>query len=165
MPLTHNPQVNIEHIKLGAQVVGTVVTWLLVFGGWYVSNNQNAKRDARKELRERIDSLIQEIWAIEDLSIEYLSEAVNDKDAPSYWSIISKLARLTSALSSLTTTHNIDVQAKVVAFRQAITKTAISGPKRKTLQPNDPLLGKISAAANQLADSLDRTFFNRYPAK
>lgn len=159
-----DPKPGLEATKLIVQVVLAVVTWALVFGGWWVNNWQNAKRDARKELRERIDNLIDEAWSIEDLCIVYLTSTTDAKDVPSYWSIISKLARLTSAVSSLKHTHRIDAQAACVNFRQAITRKAIQGPTRLTLPSSDPMLGKISAAANLLADALDRLFFERYPS-
>ncbi|SFB12026.1 hypothetical protein SAMN04515620_11927 [Collimonas sp. OK607] len=148
--------------KLIVQVAGTIITWTLVFGGWFVNNRQNAKRDERKELRERIDNLIQEAWAIEELCIAYLAEATEEKNVPSYWLVVSKLARLTSAVSGLKQTHGIDAQMSCIALRQAITTKAIQGPQRKTIKPSDPLLGRISASTNALADALDKAFFARY---
>jgi hypothetical protein len=165
MPQFLNESSVSDGTKLVVQGIGAVITWALVFGGWAVSNCQNARRDARKELRERIDSLIQEAREIEDLSITYLTALTESKDIPSYWSIISRLARLTSSVSSLKVTHKIDAQNACITLRQAITRKAIQGTNRITVPPSDPVLGKISASTNALADALDKAFFARYKTK
>lgn len=62
--------------KLG--LITNVVSWVLIFGGWYIVNRQNNKRETRKELRAAFDEIHNNVRQLSELGINYHIEGHND---------------------------------------------------------------------------------------
>jgi hypothetical protein len=158
-----DPSNNIEWWKLGIQAGAYAITWLIVFTGWKVSSAQNDRRDARKELREYVDSTVELIREAESSGVKFLSQAAADLGL--YWATYFAVQRID--VSNLPLPNQQEVTRQLVLFRRLMTNKVTIGPD--TPLPSAPECGKlmleVSRGANKFIAVLEDGYRTRYPLR
>jgi hypothetical protein len=156
--MTNNPCPNdwIEVLK----AVGPVGSWILVIVGWAIVKSDNNARQQRKEIRERLDSLIYLITDIEKDSFEYyLLDAQEAKSAGLAVSLKAKLRKLATDIHILCDINpSYHCSSKLIDFRQSISANDFETLSRLKLSRHHRRFSEISSAAVDLISSLEQVF-------
>lgn len=97
-----------------------LVSWLLIIGGWFFVHKATLSRERRKEKRETIDRVLEEIRSIESIAIDFHSSKVFDKKINS--NITLRIDRLSKKLQAPPTFNELMIPTQLmIEFRQAIT--------------------------------------------
>ncbi len=154
---------NIEWWKLGVQAGAYAITWIIVFVGWKVSRAQNDWRDARKELREYVDSVIGLIREAESNGVKFLSQTKADLGL--YWATYFAVQRID--VGNLPLTNQQEVTRQLVLFRRLMTNKVTIGPDTP-LPPLDEcrkLMLEVSRGANKFIATLEDGYRTKYPLR
>lgn len=161
---TNDASNGLEVAKLVIQVLGYVVTWVIVFAGWRVNNSQNKYRDQRKELRDQIGAIVEAIREVESNAVSYLTDAGESNDA-SYWTVYFGVHQVNSSIVLCKLLDTPEIGKVLRNYRQAITDKAMPGPTATTptgVQLNAALRA-IAAAGNSLVRALETRYRDLYP--
>ncbi len=137
-----------------------VITWLIVFAGWYIINEQNKRRETRKEVRQSIDTIAVDLDAITDLAYEYHSTRDHDSDVSQR--IKYELLRLEKSLNRLKYPISVNVDAEVIGLRRAITFKNFDTAEHVALSSNDELFNSISESVCELREKLESSYSITY---
>jgi len=148
-----------------------LTSWALIIGGWYIVHRAALSRERRKEKREEIDKIIEEIRAIESIAIDFHNSKVFDKKVNS--NITLRIDRLSKKLQT-PSTFNIPTQL-MIELRKSITlrhfdKSDFSSPAQRIMKGNpypattvDALIRDINFATDELIDSIEYSKNTMFP--
>lgn len=89
---------NLEKPDVLTTMLPSAISALLVVLGWYVVNKAQGNRERRKQIREHINALCNDLGELEDLTFNYHS---SDRDESKESLIIAKLGRFEKECSTL----------------------------------------------------------------
>lgn len=150
-----------------AQFVFTVfqslITWGLVIFGWLLVRYDNNKREDKKDLRARVDSLIADIKASEVNAFNYFRVDESHDTAPILAREIKALRlKMSESLTSLESMSDFfkgsELIVPLMRFGQAITKGDFENNERRAIGTNDPKFIDISFHASILVNKLEEKF-------
>ncbi|WP_139232696.1 hypothetical protein [Duganella sp. CF458] len=152
-----------EFAKIGIQLVGYGVTWGIVFRGWKVSNEQNAKRDDRKELRDLVNDIADSIRNVEADVVSYLTST--EGKSASYWTVHFGVRQVNASIVGSKIFNTKPINDLLIAYRQAVTDKALQGPDSPALtghQLSSALRG-VSSAGTSLIRGIETRYREIYP--
>ncbi|WP_396956623.1 hypothetical protein [Nitrosomonas sp.] len=148
--------------------------WLLVIGGWYVIHRTTLIRERRKEKREEIDRVLEEIRAIESIAIDFHNSEVFDKKANS--NITLRIDRLSRKLQAPPTFNELKITTQLmIEFRKTITlehfdKSNFPSIVQRIMKGNpypatsiEILIRDINSATDDLVDCIEAEKNNKFP--
>jgi len=163
-----------EFIKTYAPAVG----WLIVVIGWSRSHRENNEREDRHELRKTIDSITEDITALENKAYEYYATEINlagpepiTDEAAKLQNEVIKLqvdilryqGVIISRIQRLRQWNEVfRDQSRLFEFRTALTGGDFETAERRKRRADDPKLQEISWAAKELIDSLEAGYAQIY---
>jgi hypothetical protein len=139
---------------------GDVVTWLLVIVGWLVVNWQSNLRETRKEIRERIDCLRDDILKLEDLSTRHHTV---DND-PVRRAEIKRLIAAVAASAKMIGDAGLSIEKRsqlIRDLRQAITLRNFD-EEYAPVPVTDPIVIDIGASVAALLRATETAYSQRY---
>lgn len=136
-----------------------VVSWVLVFFGWRRVTKENDRRQKRKEIRERLDSVLDLLDQLEDLTRDYYTSV----PGPSADELSGKIKALLSKIGfSIALLAKMDVQyacgMEWTKVRVAITGGDFDSQKRQPMPSNDDFFLVVSDAVIAVIRKLDSAF-------
>ena len=142
------------------QAVNPVVTWCLVVAGWAVVRHDNNKRENRKELRGKLDVLINDVRLLEEKAHDYYMKDSTHEDIPlltldikrRQQSIEKRLAMLKKTNEGFQGTDESTALAKTVTGGNFEERT------RKKIAADNRKLLEISGAALEFIEYLESEF-------
>ncbi len=143
-----------------AAVIGQVITWALVLGGWAYVDRANNQRETRKELRSIIDDLQQFLNELETNAVTYHTSVNSNADLAA--TIRRSLYRVLTSKVNLLKERGIDVYAlayPVQSLRSAITLNNFDTKSFVPLSLSDNIVRDIGVAKDDLSDSLELEYF------
>jgi len=152
--------------KVIIQILGYVITWTFVWRGWKESRRQNEDRDERKELRDQINGIASALRNVEADIVSYLTSSDGTTPA-SYWTVFFGVKQINASVVACTPFKTSEIQRALVAYRQAVTDKAASGPTA-ALPVGDKLnaaLRGVSSAGVSLVMALENRYREVYPFK
>ena len=149
--------------SIGLYIVGGAVT---LAGGFFVRNFLANKTRRIKDLRKKVDGLVGEIDAVEDLAMTYFLRSGNDEASQGEGlKIKSKLKRIAAGVNQIykdptvSTGHrNVGLLTRLKNFRQAVTLEDFDSVERSALKASDTRFSQISDAAAALKDALEEIY-------
>lgn len=147
-----------EWWKVLVQAVGYVGGWIAVVIGWRVTWGHHVRREARKELRDLIDRLVDLTHEIERVSIDLLASDPEKADGTRSLHIRNDISRLSRALSRLKTDREFDCTMEVIALRQSVTGGDFDSKSRRALDCDADALKHISVASLNLVDKMESEY-------
>ena len=150
-------------------LIGPSIAGLLAVIGWFVTNNQNNRREDRKELKFAIDAIIIEIKNLQEKILTYY---VSDWDEKSIFlerqikRDCELLDNHVHRLAKMRTKNFKEVQ-KLVKYSKILTERPFEQKERAAIKPLESiLLSEISLAANELINELEEKYNSEvYPTK
>jgi hypothetical protein len=144
--------------KVVLQGVGYIGGWVAIVIGWKVSWGHHLKREERKDFRDAIDRLVDQVEETERQSIDFLTAESDSKDEKIALQIRNNISRLSRSLSRLKTHRRLDCTSQVILFRQAITGGDLDSRGRKPLMGDSEQLKGIGAASHNLIDQMEMEY-------
>jgi hypothetical protein len=148
-----------------APILPSLVSAVMVVVGWYVVNKAQANRERRKQIREYVRDLRDDLANLETLVIEYHTTERNDAKGHE---IISKLGRFEKACSSLPRFLNSQKFFKAVAsdklnidgkclqeLRKAMTLNHFADEHAGALGVQDVLIQQIELTTGNMQEALE----------
>lgn len=148
-----------------------VVGWLIVVVGWLRSRKESNEREDRHELRKTIDSITENITALEDKAYEFYATEISpagaeasDEETIKHQNGVIKLqvdilrqqGVIVSRIQRLRQWNEIfRDQDRLTDFRTALTGGDFETVERRKRRADDPVVQEISWAAKALIDSLE----------
>lgn len=134
---------------------------LLTIAGWWLVNQQNNKREARKECRALIDAAKREIVRIADDATRYFMDTTSQLDRQITWSLDALEIEI-ERLPPESTAVPITAFSK---FADACTSGQFQEKNRRQLDHTSDQIKAIHLARNHLISSLERHFDLLYHKK
>ena len=158
--------------------VAPAVSWVIVVVGWLRSRKESNEREDRHELRKTIDSITEDVTAVENKAYEFyaletrpIGPEMADEEAVKLQDEVIKL-RVTiirqqdviiSRIQRLRQWHEVfRDQPRLFDFRTALTGGDFEAVERQKRRADDPVLQEISWAAKALIDSLEAGYAQIY---
>jgi hypothetical protein len=141
------------------QVLGQIVTWVIVIAGWLVVNRQNNDREMRREIRSRLDTLEKDIRELELVCVQFHTSEYDDKNA---WQIVTTLERLWDHSSRLKLASDHALEVRIFNVRRAMTLRNFDKSDHAILSMNAEQIGEIAASVNRLINALEKGYADRY---
>lgn len=151
-----------------------LVSWLLIIGGWYAVHKAALSRERRKEKREEIDKIIEEIRVIESMAIDFHNSKIFDKKINS--NITLRIDRLSKKLQTPSIFNKIKIQTQLmIEFRKSITlhhfdKSDFPSLTQRIIKNNlypatsiDTLIRDINSATDDLRDAVESAKYKIFP--
>lgn len=142
-----------------------LVSWALIIGGWFFVHKAALSRERRKEKREVIDRVLEEIRAIESIAIDFHSSKIFNKKVNSNITLrIDRLSRKLQAPPFAALGISTDL---MIQIRQAITlrhfdksdfPTAVQRIMKRSPYPAtsiEILIKDINSATDDLIDCIE----------
>jgi len=161
MPPASDP--TIEWIKIGVQILGYVVGWVLVLKGWSIAQKAQRASENRKEVRAVVEGLATLVLEVQTAAVAYFTEQGEIPLKASEWWILSSIDRISRSFASLKDQIGFDVSKEITFFKRSITLTDFGEAGRKTRTVSDPLIQKIGGAGSTLLSAIDRELTRIYP--
>jgi hypothetical protein len=139
-----------------------IVTWVLVFAGWWIINHQTNLREKRKEIRSIIDNLQTLLEQIETQAIEYHTS--NTPTDLAFHLKRSLSQRLQQHLSILKL-RGLDVStcySFLKQLRRAVTLSNFDSSTFERQSISSPLIKDIWLSKDRLSHELERCFAKHY---
>ncbi|WP_143330316.1 hypothetical protein [Chromobacterium haemolyticum] len=135
------------------------VSWVLVLWGWHRVTKENNKRELRKEVKDRIDTVAKLLDSVEDDAIEYYRMDNSDESIRLARKIKVNVASVGHHLNILT---NIDDKYRcsheLIALRKAVTGSDFDSAERAVRELGDQIFTDIAAASVNVIRKLDRAY-------
>jgi hypothetical protein len=132
-------------------VVGTIISYLLIIGGWLFVRHDNNLRERRKELRAQLDTASKDVDAIVELSKAFYSVHGRDNSAAlKREQILSSLKVLGTRTQVVTQAYpSFTVSTQLIGFRKSITGalTGFDDPDRNSAAEGGQICIDIFRAA------------------
>jgi len=138
-----------------------VVTWAIIVLGWFIINQQQNSRELRKEIRSAIDILTEQIYELEEESINYHAEGSSAKSSQS---IKQSIDRIEFQLEVHRLIPLSIRNKKIIALRRAITRNNFDTYKYKKVAISDPIILDINYAITDIIQSIEYQYRVKYPA-
>ncbi len=145
---------------LGA--IAQFVTWALVVGGWIVINRQHNRREARKEIRAKLDKVCKDFTDLEKLAESY--HMADTHSVVTARQIKLSLQRVVYSVDHLGLIKHQARDFKIIALRRAITFENFDTSAHSAQDPNGDLIAGINAAIDDLTNALETAFRDQFPA-
>lgn len=145
--------------SLAALVIAAVLaSWL--------RGRENRKSQRIKDLRAKLDAIIEDLDSVEDLSVSYFLKPTNDIEAQQNGlQIKAKIKRVGERINSIHIDPTINqasksasLLTKVVQFRQVVTLENFDSANRKPLAPQDPKFDQISKSSSEIKRALEALY-------
>lgn len=141
------------------RIIAQVITWTLIVGGWWIVNKQNNWREKRKETRASLNQLLDKLNQLESQAYQY-----HQASKPSV--VAGRDLKLAlSRINSFVDIQNLLPRGKrqpLAKLRRAITLDNFDTEHFLTQPDDSEILAGISAAKDQLVDSLERYFLSEF---
>ena len=140
--------------------LSNVVTWLLVILGWVLVHYLTTVRERRKDIGEAVAGLVDRIYELEDDAIKFHKAESFDHFAAR--DIVTEVSRVsmdlvTAPFSALRIRPDLMKQV-----RRSMTLQNFEEARFKSLPANNQVIGKIGAAADDLARAVRGQYHDRY---
>lgn len=148
------------------KALAPIGTWILVIVGWAFVRWDNNRREDRRDVKARIDSLIKDVRSLEDKAYEYYQTdpatdvlllemgMKRDQDA-----LDARLGHLRKSSVRFQEVHLLSVYWRV------LTGSPFAQSNRPKMAPGDPKFKEISSASNDLISYLEDEYDLLYTAK
>lgn len=137
------------------------VGWLLIVGGWFITNSQNNKRESRKELRASLDNVIKDIHETQLNALKYYTSEVEESYQLAF-EIKASQSRILSKIERLRALHaGYFSLEKLSEYMHALTGEDFESSCRRVRSyknQNDDLLLNITFQTNTLINHLESDY-------
>jgi hypothetical protein len=141
--------------------LGDIISWTIIFVGWYIINRQNNNRETRKEVRESLLSLYRHLDEIETDAIAYHT---GDGDPLLARKIKRDIDQIPGRISLAQRGSMKGRYAHhLIRFRQAITLNNFDTASFVQKEPTDRFFDEIVVSKRSLIHCLDLAYNHAYP--
>ncbi len=131
----------------------SIVTWLIVLGGWIVVHSATLARERRKEKRDAANTLIEAIKAVEQFAVCFHTAEKYDSSASD--ALIWRVSRLIRILQR-PPLKAMDIPLNLmVRFRKGITLKNIDPSSFTTQTYHSDLIRDIRNATDEMIESIE----------
>lgn len=136
-----------------------IVTWLIVIAGWLIVNSQHNKREDRREIYTRLNTLKEHIRSLEANAVAYHTDS---GDPELSWKIKSDIQRLWPETEAIRLLDPNIRSGLLGGVRKAITLHNFDSSTHKKLDIDAEQIAAIVSATDKLTVCLDRSYSDRY---
>jgi len=136
---------------------------LLAVFGWLATHLFSEARERRKEVRERLDKLVERIVGLEDDARAFHSAAEYDEHAAN--AILYELDRLERSATRVQALNIDALVPMLIHHRRAITLQNFDASSFKTQAGSSEIFADIASASADFEDELERQYGVRYPSR
>ena len=140
-------------ITIGISVIG----WLLISYGWYITNKHNNKRESRKELRSELDRIVSELEMLREKALQYYTTSARGSEKLAF-EIKTSQETLLVKIQDLSKRHPEFSCNDLVDFIDVVTGGDFESKTRKKITYADRGMAEIYLSTTQLIISLNSDF-------
>ena len=137
-----------------------IITWVIVFVGWWVVDHQNSKRQRRIEELSQVEKCISMLHDLENDAINYHTGSVRDESLSR--DIRLKIQRISKFLNNLNLIPIGQRNNLVKQVRRSITMENFDSSNFKPQDINHDLIANISESIDATKNVLDFQFKIKY---
>lgn len=136
-----------------------IISPVLVIAGWLIINLQNNHRETRKEVRNNLNTIYNDIEDLLEKSVAFHADHWNDINAKL---ITAKIDRTISSINTISTVIGINSSSECKSLRQSITLNNFDKSSHIRLSGEEEQITEITDAAYVLLDKLENSFIQKY---
>lgn len=137
-----------------------LITWAVIWFGWYVVNKQCNSREKRKELRHAIYSIVSNLDEFEKKVVAYHTSDARDRELAS--DIRLSINRIISSIMLLKSS-GLTIDNKVaLQLRQSVTLKNFDSSKHEKQSLRGEILQDVAYAKDQVVQALEKAFSKCY---
>jgi hypothetical protein len=140
---------------------GDIISWIVIFVGWYIVNRQNNNRETRKEVRASMLSLYRHL---DEIEIDAIAYHTGDGDPLLARKIKRDIDQIPARIAlAQRGSMKCRYSMYLIQFRQAITLNNFDSASFAPKDPTDRFFDAIVVSKRSLIYSLDRAYNRAYP--
>lgn len=142
-------------------IIAAIIPWVIAVTGWIVVNRDNNKRESRKELRAKVDRVIQDVRSLHSIALKY--HTAQHRDELAARQIRADLKLISNRIFQLRLLNPERASCLIIDLRQRITLTNFDTREHTPIDVGSEKVAAIDEVVDALENDLEREFRDKYP--